>query len=215
MDINKIRIINTIYFGDSGSVSEIYYENQKMILKVKSMKRKNPNIAMFMDIARNNGISVPNIIDTFDLEAPLHLYKNIKSKHAILKDDEDFVVWKDTMNFILEEYIDGKTLTSIWDTLSNEKKDIYSNKLFDITKRIRDVKSSFILTRDGQYSDTNEEVCLSHNDLHFSNVIINKGALSIIDWECAGFYPKHYEIEQMMPCSKSLGKEYFNHIINQ
>ncbi|KAE8308125.1 hypothetical protein BDV41DRAFT_581712 [Aspergillus transmontanensis] len=39
----------------------------------------------------------------------------------------------------------------------------------------------------------------THADLHPSNILIDRGRLSgIVDWECAGFYPKYWEFTKLM-----------------
>ncbi|KAB8203290.1 hypothetical protein BDV34DRAFT_227549 [Aspergillus parasiticus] len=43
----------------------------------------------------------------------------------------------------------------------------------------------------------------THADLHPSNILIDRGRLSgIVDWECAGFYPKYWEFTKLMYCAE-------------
>ena len=47
---------------------------------------------------------------------------------------------------------------------------------------------------DGMLAAHRHEIKFTHNELHFSNIMINDGHISgIIDWRLAGWYPEYWE----------------------
>ncbi|RMZ81437.1 hypothetical protein DV738_g2159, partial [Chaetothyriales sp. CBS 135597] len=41
--------------------------------------------------------------------------------------------------------------------------------------------------------------CFTHSDLHYTNLLVDRGRLSgIVDWECAGFLPEYWEFTKAM-----------------
>jgi predicted unusual protein kinase regulating ubiquinone biosynthesis (AarF/ABC1/UbiB family) len=70
-----------------------------------------------------------------------------------------------------------------------------------MNKRISDINEeleSRNLEKINAKWDFDEEIFFQHNDLHFRNILTKNGELvGLLDWECAGFYPSHYEVARL------------------
>lgn len=122
----------------------------------------------------------------------------------------------DDRRYLIVSRLPGTTLNEAWRSMSDDDKEQYVHRIADICVELSDWESKAMTGVDGAQlpdnwldpfhsphdfrSETLEGNCLQlgmecstfvfcHNDLGPSNIIVDRGAVGILDWEMAGFVP--------------------------
>ena len=134
---------------------------------------------------------IPKIIEFDKKDFSYIITKKIQGKRLseIVGDNRD----NKSLNYMFEF---GKTLAQIHE-LNNKTNLVKSRKFFEIPNQEYCEKNNISYVRDWLIKNKPKSVdyCFCHGDLHYANLLWNKGHISgILDWELAGKNIREYDV---------------------